>query len=124
MKTRQRAEISGAWQQRVREQQRRAAEQAEKERERQAHAEAQAKREHLKDMVSRAGAVWKEVSVSIEKRTPKGYDRAVELLSDLKDTAAMTNRTEEFDRRLQDLRERHAGKPSLMRRLRDTGLAG
>lgn len=117
------AEISGAWQQRVREQQRRAAEQAEEEREEQARAEAQARKEHLKGIVSRAGAVWKEVSVSIEKRTPKGYDCAVALLADLKDAAALANRSEEFDRRFHDLCGRHAGKPGFLRRLRDAGLA-
>ena len=117
------AEISEAWQQRVREKQRRAAERAEKKRERQARAEAQARKKHLEDIASRAPAVWRQVSVWIAKRTPKGYDRAVELLSDLKDAAAVANRTEEFDRRLQDLRERHASKPSLIRRLQKSGLA-
>jgi len=118
------AEISEAWQQRVREEQRRAAEQAAKERERQARAEAQARKKHLEDIASRAPAVWKQASAWIAKRTPKGYDRAVELLSDLKDAAAMVNRTDEFTQRLHDLRNRHAGKPSLIRRLEQAGLSG
>lgn len=66
------AEISKAWQQRVRERQRRLAEQAEKERDRQARAEAQARKKHLEDVASRTPAVWKEVSASIAKRTPRG----------------------------------------------------
>ena len=118
------AEISEAWQQRLRAKQRRLAAQAAKERERQTRTEAQARKRRLEDIASRNSAVWKQVSACIEKRTPKGYDRAVELLSDLKDAAAIANRTGEFDQRLEDLRERHAGKPSLIRRLEQAGLAG
>ena len=118
------AEISEAWQQRLCAKQRRLAEQAEEERERQARAEAQARKKHLQDIASRTPAVWKQVSAWIAKRTPKGYDRAVELLVDLQDAAADANRTNEFLERLQALRDRHASKPSLIRRLRDAGLAG
>jgi hypothetical protein len=64
------------------------------------------------------------VSAWIEKRTPKGYDLAVELLVDLRDAAAHANRTDEFFERLQDLRDRHASKPSLVRRLERVGLDG
>ena len=116
--------ISEAWQQRVREKERRAAEEARKERERQARAEARAREKHLKGVASRAASIWKEVSVCIAKRTPKGCDRAVELLSDLRDAAAMTDQTGEFERWLSDLREQHAGKPSLIRRLDDAGFDG
>ncbi|MBI4718181.1 MAG: hypothetical protein HY763_10280 [Planctomycetes bacterium] len=117
------AQISDAWQQRSRAKQRHLANLAEKERERQARAEAQARRDHLQDVASRADAVWKQVVTWITKRTPTGYDRAVELLSDLKDAAAIANRTGEFDQRLRNLREHHAGKPSLIRRLYQAGLA-
>lgn len=118
------AQISEAWQQQSRAKRRQLAEQAEKERERQAREEAQARKKHLEDIASRAGAVWKQAAAWIAKRTPKGYDRAIELLSDLKDAAAIASRAAEFDQRLQDLRERHAGRPSLIRRLEQAGLAG
>jgi hypothetical protein len=117
-------EISAAWQQRLEAKHRRLVEQAAKERKLRAQADAQARKERLENIASRAPAVWKEVSAWIAKRTPKGYDCAVELLTDLKDAAALVNCSEEFDRQLRDLRNRHAGKPSLMRRLRDAGLAG
>ncbi len=117
------AEISEVWQQRVRAKQRRLAEQAEKERERQARAEAKARKRHLDEIVSRTSAVWKQVSAWIAKRTPKGYDCAVELLVDLRDAADHTSRTDEFSERLQALRDRHASKPSLIRRLQKSGLA-
>ena len=116
------AEIAETWQQRVRAKQRRLAEQAEKERERQARAEAKARKKHLDDIASRADAVWRQVSAWIAKRTPKGYDRAVELLVDLQDAAADANRTDEFSTRLQALRNSHASKPSLIRQLEQAGL--
>jgi len=118
------AEISSAWQQRLDAKQHRLAEQAKKERARQARADAKARKKHLDDIASRADAVWMQVSAWIAKRTPKGYDCAVELLVDLRDAADHTSRTEEFDRRLQDLRECHASKPSLLRWLEQAGLSG
>ena len=118
------AEISEAWQQRLRAKQRRLAERAEQERERQARAEAQARKKHLEDIASHTPAVWRQVSAWIAKRTPKGYDRAVELLVDLQDAAAHANRNDEFVEQLKALRDRHASKPSLTRRLGDAGLAG
>ena len=118
------AQLSEAWRQRLDAKERRLAERAEQELERKARAEAQARRKHLEDVASRADAIWKQASVCIAKRTPKGYDRAVELLSDLKDAAVIGNRTEEFDQQLRDLRERHAGKPNLILRLEQAGFAG
>ncbi len=117
------AEISEAWQQRLDGKQQRLAEHAEKERERQARADAKARKKHLEDVASRTPAVWKQVSAWIAKRSPKGYDRAVELLVDLRDAAAHANRPDEFSERLQALRDRHASKPSLVRRLQQSGLA-
>lgn len=117
------AEISQAWQQRLHAEQRRLAEQAEKQRERQARAEAQARKKHLEDIASRTPTVWKQVSAWIAKRTPKGYDRAVELLVDLRDAADHANRTDEFFEQFHDLCDRHVGKPSFVRRLQQTDLA-
>ena len=116
------AEIAETWQQRVQARQRRLAQQAEKERERQARADATARKKQLEDIASRTPAVWKQVSAWIAKRTPKGYDCAVELLVDLRDAADHTDRTDEFSERLQALRDRHASKPSLIRRLEQAGL--
>lgn len=118
------AEIAAGWQRRLEAKHRCLAEEAERERERRAKAEAKAREEHLENIASRAPAIWKEVSEWIAKRTPKGYDQAVKLLIDLKDATTLTNRGEEFDRRLDDLRSRHGGKPSFMRRLRDAELVG
>ena len=121
--TRTVAEISEAWQQRLRAKQRRLAEQTKKERERQARAEALARKKHLQDIASRTPTVWKQVSACIGKRTPKGYDRAVELLVDLRDAAAHADRTDEFFVQFHDLCDRHASKPSFVSRLQQTDLA-
>lgn len=116
------AEITEVWDERVRVKQRRFAKQAKKERERQAQVEAQARKKYLDDIASRTSAVWKQVSSWIAKRTPKGYDRATELLVDLRDTATRTNHTDEFGEQLLALHDRHASKPSLIRRLEQAGL--
>jgi len=116
------AEISDVWDERVRVKQRRLTRQAKKERERQAQVEAQARSKHLDNIASRTDAIWKQVSTWIEKRTPKGYDRATEFLVDLRDAAAQTNDTDEFGEELRTLRDRHAGKPSLICRLEQAGL--
>jgi hypothetical protein len=116
-------QLCEAWRQRLDAKERRLAERAEQERERKARAEAQARRKHLEDVALRTDAIWKQASVWIATRTPKGYDRAVELLSDLKDAAVIACRNEEFDRQLQDLSESHSGQPSLIRRLEQAGLA-
>ena len=117
------AEIYEVWQQRLDAKQQRLAEQAEKEREREARAEATARKKHLDDIASRTSTVWKRVSASITKRTPKGYDCAVDLLVDLRDAADHASRTDEFRERLQAFRNRQASKPSLIRRLEHAGIA-
>ena len=118
------AEISAAWQRRLEAKHRRLADEAAKERERRAQADAQARKKRLENIASRAPAAWKEVSAWIAKRTPTGYDQAVKLLTDLKDAAVLANHSEEFDQQFSRLRSQHAGKPTLMRRLRDAGLVG
>lgn len=116
------AAISQAWQQRLRAKQRRHAEHTKKERERKAQADALTRKKHLEDIASRTPAVWMQVSTWIAKRTPKGYERAVELLVDLRDAAAHANRTEEFFEQFHELCDRHASKPSFVRRLQQTDL--
>jgi hypothetical protein len=47
----------------------------------------------------------------------KIYDQAVQLLVDLRDLADRLGRVEETANRIRDIRERHASKPSLLKRL-------
>lgn len=61
--------------------------------------------------------VWAEVETEIVRRNPAGYDKAAALLSDLSVLAEREGSAEEFRRRLQAIRERHAGKGRFIERL-------
>lgn len=80
------------------------------------------RKQHLEEVASRAPKTWKEVSALIESRTPKGYDQAVSLLSDLKDAAVLTSDAAASEKRLRELCEEHVRKPSLIKRLERAGL--
>ena len=67
--------------------------------------------------------LWKEVDQLIASRQPKSYERAVSLLDDLRDVAAMSGSREDFTRRMQGLVAQHNKKPSLIRRFRSAALA-
>ncbi|MCW3841686.1 hypothetical protein ONA70_16420 [Micromonospora yasonensis] len=62
------------------------------------------------------------VAAMIETKKPKEYGAAVALLSDLKTLAERDGDTEAFHRRVRQLRELHARKPSLLDRLDRAGL--
>jgi uncharacterized Zn finger protein len=53
---------------------------------------------------------------------PKEYDRAVQILADLRDLAARGNTNREFAARLAALREEYAKRRSLIDRLDKAGL--
>ncbi|MGQ0615086.1 MAG: hypothetical protein ACT4PV_15235 [Planctomycetaceae bacterium] len=53
---------------------------------------------------------------------PADYDKAVSLLRDLRDLAERRGRSEAIQDKVRGLRQRHAGKPSLLRRLNQSGL--
>ncbi|GAA3254969.1 hypothetical protein [Nonomuraea helvata] len=61
-----------------------------------------------------------EASIDIKK--PREYDQAVELLRGLHALAIRDEHAGTFAQRLTHLRERHQGKPSLIKRLNDAGL--
>jgi hypothetical protein len=70
------------------------------------------------DAVARRGAsVWQEVETEIERRNAPGYDKAATLLVDLRDVAETQGTVTEFDRRLHEIRERHARKGRFIERL-------
>ena len=94
------------------EERRRAEEQARLARER-----AAARARHLDGLAGREEELWLRAEGLIAMKRPREYDQAVELLKDLRDLADRSGASEEFDRRLGQLRERHAGKPSFMERL-------
>ena len=75
-------------------------------------------REQRLDVLARdPTAAWAQVDVLIESKRPKEYDAAVALLGDLRDLAVRDAGGPAFARRLRQLREQHARKPSLLDRL-------
>lgn len=96
------------WRKRKREEERRSAE-----RKRQSELEALAARETQ---------VWKEVEMLIEERKPKSYDRAVDLLKDLRDLAGRQGNAEIFQTRITEMENAYSRRLSLINRMRQAGL--
>ena len=81
-------------------------------------AEAERSRRARLDAIERRGErVWQEIEAEIARRNATGYDKAACLLLDLRAIAVENGATEEFDRRLQAIRERHARKERFIERL-------
>jgi hypothetical protein len=115
-------ELLIAWDRQTQEKQRRTAEKkAREEARRRKEAEA-ARQAHLDQLAQRETQAWQHVQALIQTRQPKKYDEAVQLLRDLRDLADREGRSAEAFARLQDIREAHANKPSLLRRLNEAGL--
>ncbi len=115
-------ELATEWRRRAAIAQQRAAEAAARERARVAEEQARARHEHLTWIAARAAAVWDEARSLIQSRSPKSYDQAVVLLADLRDAAALVEKSDDFSARLRELRVAHASKPSLIKRLDVVGL--
>jgi hypothetical protein len=81
----------------------------------QARAAAVAARERQLSALGRRGAsAWQELEQLVEARS---YDEAVRLVVDLREVAMRTDGLEEFDRRLVELRQRHARRRAFLDRL-------
>lgn len=102
---------------------RKAAGRAAREHERRVRDAAAARERHLDSLAGRENALWRQVEEAIGTRKPAEYDRAVELLKDLRDLADRTATGGEVARRVGDLRQRHRTKPSLIARLARAGFA-
>ncbi len=81
-----------------------------------------ARNRHLDTLVGKDDAIWRQVDSLIAATKPKAYDEAVTILTDLRDLAARGD-APSFWRRMAALRDRHAGKPSFLRRLSNAALA-
>jgi hypothetical protein len=92
------------------------------ERARQEQEAAKARARYLDQLAGREQATWQKVEVLIQTKQPNKYDIAVSLLIDLRDLAARNKREVDFQVALGKLRDSHAAKPSLLRRLLDAGL--
>lgn len=84
------------------------------------HAAERAK--YLERLSGRAEETWDRVGELIATRRPKDYDRAVQLLVDLRDLAIRDKCKTDFEFGLKVIREEHANKPSFQDRLTKGGL--
>lgn len=92
--------------------QKRAEERARRERE-----AAIAHEKRLEALALREDEAWREVHELIEARKAADYDAAVRLLTDLRAVGIREGRSDAFDQRVRELRERHRKKVSLLERL-------
>jgi hypothetical protein len=81
--------------------------------------EAEKTRRARLDAIARRGeGVWGEIETEIERRNASGYDKATDLLLDLKTIAEEGSTTEDFIRRLRTIRSHHARKQRFIERLK------
>jgi hypothetical protein len=118
------AELLAARDALAKEKSRKTAEQAARERARREREQAEARAQYLDQLAGREPATWREVEQLIDTKRPKDYDRAVTLLVDLRDLAGRSGRTDEAAKRIRELRQRHANKPSLLQRFEAKKLGG
>jgi hypothetical protein len=115
------AELLHAGEQIADERRRIAAEKAAKEKNERERAVARARAKHLDQLAGNEPVLWAKVESLVATKQPKSYDRAVELLVDLRDLAARKDGTD-FRRRVEVLRTAHARKSTLIDRLHKAGL--
>lgn len=77
---------------------------------------------YLDKLARREAEAWRRIDALIATRQPRRYDEAVTLLQDLRDLGRHQGRTAEIEERIRCLQDKHAGKPSLLDRLRRAGL--
>jgi hypothetical protein len=92
------------------------------ERKRREQAAATARQQRLDALAGRQEQAWHKVGALIETKKPKEYDAAVALLVDLEAVAERDSGLAAFVRRLRQLRQQHARKPSLLDRFDRAGL--
>jgi hypothetical protein len=84
-----------------------------------ARKEAAKLRKRLEPLQQKGQAVWDEIEAEIVRRDSPGYNKARDLLRDLKQLAQLDGTSADFSRRLHSIRERHARKRQLIVRLKD-----
>jgi len=81
-----------------------------------------ARQEVLDFLAGRAEESWKQIEKLVQGKSPAKYEQAVSRLRDLRDALAQAGRRKEFDTRFDRFHQRHARKPSFLRRLAEAGL--
>src|SRR6185312_4045336 len=87
------------------------------EQKRRLEAAARAREAHLAALTGQEHSLWLQVEQAIATKQQKEYDRAVTILRDLRDLSRRTGSEVQFEGQVSVLRERHHGKPSLVKRL-------
>lgn len=85
---------------------------------------AAARKRYLDALRGREEALWRKIDGLIEYRQASAYQEAVERLKDLRDLADADGMRDAFNERIRQLREGHARKQALVRRLDEAGLVG
>jgi uncharacterized Zn finger protein len=83
---------------------------------------AAAREKHLTSLAKREPDAWRQVDALIATKRPGDYEKAVQLLKDLADLGEKRGRQTEVRDRLARLRQEHARKPALLKRLKAAGL--
>lgn len=78
----------------------------------------------IERLARRGDGAWREVEDLIDQRIAQAYERAIDLLLDLRALAVRDGTTAAFAKRLTDIRVRHARKSTFIERLIKTGLTG
>jgi hypothetical protein len=102
---------------RTAERKRQEAERARRDRVRRMEEAARAREAHLTSLLGREDDLWRQADALIGMKRPADYDRAVDIVRDLRDLANREGTSDAFNGRLAVLRDYHRGKPSLIQRL-------
>lgn len=116
------AELMAAAEGRAAERHRREAEHDARERARREREDAVRRERYLDELAAREAETWREVDALIATKRSNEYDRAVRLIEDLRDLGSRDGGMAEAAARIRALRERHARKPSFVRRLQKARL--
>ena len=92
-------------------------------RRRQAEEAEKARRARLEALKQRGETIWREIEDEIGRRNALGYDRAANLLSDLRALAAEEGTQDDFSHRLASIRARHERKGQFIARLSAFGIS-
>jgi hypothetical protein len=72
---------------------------------------------YIDQLGRRESGIWEQVAVHILKRQPNDYAGAVGLLTDLHDLAVRRGKRAQIQMELEKIRQTHAAKENILRRL-------
>jgi hypothetical protein len=78
-----------------------------------------ARQRHLQDVHDNQDTYWHQIDVAATRGSGAGYDEAVRLLIELRDTAEQFKETQEFQARFRAWVRPHLRRPAFVKRLQD-----